>query len=218
MAGVDLVRRIDNQEVHVYTAPLVINKTTGKKFGKSEDGAVWLDPDMTSVYQFYQFWLNVDDEGVEDYLKIYTLLSKEETERILLDFNRNRAGRLAQKTLAYEVTKIVHGKERADSVKRISEVLFGGRSYNELTQADFEALGKEIGIIATKDGTELAELLVQARLAKSKSEARRFITSGAIYINGIQVAADDLVLRADQSINGHYILRRGKNSQIVLAL
>lgn len=218
IAGVDLVRRIDNQEVHVYTAPLVINKTTGKKFGKSEDGAVWLDPDMTSVYQFYQFWLNVDDEGVEDYLKIYTLLSKEETERILLDFNRNRAGRLAQKTLAYEVTKIVHGKERADSVKRISEVLFGGRSYNELTQADFEALGKEIGIIATKDGTELAELLVQARLAKSKSEARRFITSGAIYINGIQVAADDLVLRADQSINGHYILRRGKNSQIVLAL
>src|SRR5690606_18407952 len=102
IAGVDLIRRIAGGEAHVWTAPLVVNKTTGVKFGKSEGGAVWLDANKTSVYKYYQFWLNLDDETAVDMLKIYTLLSREEFEDIVRRFNENRAERLAQKTLAYE--------------------------------------------------------------------------------------------------------------------
>jgi tyrosyl-tRNA synthetase len=105
LSGVPLIRKKENAEVHALSTPLVINKTTGVKFGKSEEGAIWLDDSKTSVYKFYQFWLNVDDEGVEDYLKVYTLLPKDEIEKVMVEFINDKAGRLAQKTLAYEVTK-----------------------------------------------------------------------------------------------------------------
>jgi tyrosyl-tRNA synthetase len=114
LSGVDLVRKVHGKEVHALTLPLVINQATGKKFGKTEEGAVWLDPDKTSPFQFYQFWINVDDYGAEDYLKIYTELSKDEIEAVMREFKQNPAARVAQKKLAYEVTKIVHGKEAAD--------------------------------------------------------------------------------------------------------
>jgi tyrosyl-tRNA synthetase len=123
IAGVDLIRRLTGGEAHVWSSPLIINKATGKKFGKTEDGAIWLDEKKTSVYKFYQFWINADDEGVEDYLKIYTTLDKPTIEDIMSAHNESRAGRLAQKHLAYEVTKIVHGEERAKSVQVLSETL-----------------------------------------------------------------------------------------------
>lgn len=212
IAGVELVRRITGHEAHIWTAPLVTNKTTGKKFGKSEDGAVWLDEKLTSVYKFYQFWLNVDDEGVFDYMKIYTLMSRDEIERIQAEFNENRAGRSAQKVLAYEVTKLVHGQERAESVKRISEVLFGGRAYTELNETDFELLKQELPY---GEGSEkLIDVLVKYDLASSSSEARRFLDSGAIYMNGHQVPANAEMASID-TINGYVIIRRGKNQQML---
>jgi len=214
IAGVELIRRIEGAESHIWSAPLIINKATGKKFGKSLGGAVWLDPELTSPYQFYQFWLNVDDEGVEDYLKIYTLLNPDELRKIMEQFNADQSQRIAQKTLAYEVTKLVHGTDRADSVKRISEVLFGGHDYTTLAEHDFIELGKEIGMVdmPTK---ELAELLVQGGLASSKSEARRFITSGAVYANGVQLPADTTELSSAMFMQGYCIVRRGKNTQTV---
>lgn len=197
--------------------PLVINKATGKKFGKSEDGAVWLDAHKTSVYKFYQFWLNCDDEGVIDYIKIYTLLSKEQIEDIERQFNEDRAGRLAQRTLAYEVTKLVHGEARAESVKRISEVLFGGGEYTQLTVEDFAQLAGELPTVKVRLGeTTLVQALLEARLAGSNGEARRFLESNAVYINGQQVPAGKTQFDEHDNIHSHAIMRRGKNSSAVI--
>ncbi len=217
IAGVELVRRIGGGEAHVWTGPLVVNKSTGMKFGKSEDGAVWLDANKTSVYKFYQFWLNADDEGAIDYTKIYTLLSKEQIEDIERQFNEDRAGRLAQKTLAYEVTKLIHGQERADSVKRISEVLFGGGDYTQLTREDFDQLKAELPVVEAKQGeTPLYEVLVSAGLAGSNGEARRFLESNAVYINGQQIPLAKQTLDEYDAISGHAIIRRGKNTSAVV--
>jgi tyrosyl-tRNA synthetase len=123
LSGVPLIRKKENKEAHAFSMPLVINKQTGRKFGKSEEGAVWLDPSKTSPFKFYQFWINADDDSVEDYLKIYTLLSKEEIESLIDEFKQNPAGRSAQKVLAYEVTKIVHGEEQAKSNSMLQKLI-----------------------------------------------------------------------------------------------
>lgn len=204
IAGVELIRRIAGQEAHVWSAPLVINKATGAKFGKSEGGAVWLDAAKTSPYQFYQFWLNVDDDSVQDYIKLYTLLSKEQVEQIMAEFNDNRGQRLAQKTLAYEVTKLVHGEAQAEAVRRASEALFGGANFLELNQQEVEVLKRELPVVRAADN--LARTVVEAGLASSNSEAMRFIGSGAIYING-EKASPESGFRP-----GSNLLRRGKNS------
>ncbi len=218
ITGVDLIRRIIGGEANVWSAPLVINKSTGVKFGKSEAGAVWLDESRTSVYQFYQFWLNTEDEGVEEYLKFYTLLTEQDIKDTMDKFNSDRGSRSAQKVLAYEVTKIVHGENRAESVKKISEVLFSGNGYQDLTTNDFEELGKELGIFEAQNGVELTGALVDASLATSKSEARRLLESNAIYINGSQIPLNKTTIDSYDTINGFVILRRGKNSQIVVLI
>lgn len=214
LSGVELIRRLRGKEVHVITLPLVINKATGKKFGKSEEGAIWLDLDRTSAYQFYQFWLNTSDDSVEDYLKIFTELPKEEIDRTMQNFDSDRVNRIAQKTLAYEVAKIVHGQSRADSVVRVSEVLFGGKDYDALSTEDFEMLSRELPVVAFGDG-ELVTWLRESGLASSNTEARNFIESGAVYVNGTQVE-NGHSLSAESAINGFAILRRGKNSNALI--
>lgn len=216
LSGVELIRKARSTEVHVITLPLVINKATGKKFGKSEEGAVWLDPQKTSVFKFYQFWLNIDDQGVEGYLKIYTELEKQTIDEVMAEFKKDKASRLAQKTLAYETTKLVHGKAKADSVKRTSEVLFGGGDYKTLQKEDFTLLAEELPTAIASPGAELAEVLVKTALANSKSEARRFLDQGAVYINGQQQPADKPTLDKGSILNGHVILRRGKNSTALI--
>jgi tyrosyl-tRNA synthetase len=218
IAGVELVRRIAGGEAHIWSAPLVINKATGVKFGKSEAGAIWLDPALTSPYKFYQFWLNTDDESVKDYLKLYTLLDKNEFDSLIKDFNEDKSSRLAQRTLAFEVTKIVHGQERAESVQKISEVLFGNRPYEELRKEDFISLGEELGLFEAASGVDLIGSLVDAGLAASKGEARRFLDGNAIYINGSQIPLSKTTLDSDDAIDGYVVLRRGKNSQVIIEL
>ncbi|HSX24027.1 MAG TPA: tyrosine--tRNA ligase [Candidatus Saccharimonadales bacterium] len=215
IAGVDLIRRISGKEAHVWSAPLVINKTTGQKFGKTEDGAVWLDEKLTSVYKFYQFWLNVDDEGVEDYLRVYTMLSKTEIEHVMTEFKQKPEGRLAQKRLAYEVTKLVHGELRADSVRRITEVLFGGQDYTTLSTADFELMEKDLPHVHMNREEDLLIALTKSGLASSNSEARRFLEQGAVYLNGQQQTSEK-INHTDTLAGGHMILRRGKNSNAIL--
>ncbi len=144
VAGVDLIRRIDKKEAHVWSTPLIINKTTGKKFGKSEDGTVWLDPEMTSPYQFYQFWLNVDDAGVGDYLKIYTLIQPDEFDNLMEEFSKNLSGRAAQKQLAFEVTQLVHGTAKAQSAQNVTATLFGDTPIEQLLKEDIDMLAEEI--------------------------------------------------------------------------
>lgn len=206
IAGVDLIRRITGQETHVWSTPLVVNKTTGVKFGKSEEGAVWLDSGLTSVYKFYQFWLNVDDAGIQDYLKIFTTLPKEETVAILDEFHANPGERAAQKRLAYEATKLVHGQERADAAVRVTETLFGQASFTDLGGEGVAMLRAELPVAQFENG--LLATIVSAGLASSNSEAMRFVQDGAVSINGQKVSPDT----ADPFNPGANLLKRGKNN------
>lgn len=206
IAGVDLIRRIEGGEAHVYSTPLVINKATGVKFGKSEGGAVWLNADLTSVYKFYQFWLNVDDEGAIDYAKIYTLLSKEAIEELAEKQRQNPGARDVQKALAYEVTKLVHGQERTESVQRVTDVLFGVAEFGNLTEQDLEALSHEI---PTTDAGSVIEVLVAGGLAASNGEARRLIAGGAVSVNGQKIAED-------QSLAAPSLVKKGKNGFVLV--
>lgn len=217
IAGVDLIRRVTGNEAHIWSTPLVVNKSTGVKFGKSEAGAVWLNPDMTSPYQFYQFWLNLDDAGVDDYLNIYTELSEEDINAVMFEFEKDKSGRAAQKLLAYEATKIIHGKKTADSVKKISEALFGVAPFEALSKSDFIELIRELGETTVVKDASLIDALVTAKLASSKGEARRFVEAKAVYINGTQVDSSFTKLTNDVFIHGHLVLRRGKNSQTVIS-
>lgn len=207
VAGVDLIRRIAGGEAHVMSMPLVVNKTTGRKFGKSEDGAVWLDSTKTSVYKFYQFWLNLDDEGVIDYLKIYTMLSKDEIEDIEALHKTNPGARVAQKTLAKEATILVHGQERYQSVQRVTNVLFGGRDFNTLGLDDIEVLAGEIPTVGLNK--TMIEILTESGVAGSNGEARRLMASGAISIDGEKITDDCL-------ISEPCLVKKGKNSFILV--
>jgi len=219
IAGVDLIRRKTGDEAHVWSCPLIINKATGIKFGKSEDGAIWLDSKLTGIYKFYQFWLNSDDEGVEDYLKVYTTLSKNEIDDIMAQFNADKASRIAQKKLAYEVTKVVHGQARADSIVRVSESLFGDGDYQSLSSEDFDIIKAELKtVVAVAGETTIVSLLVEGGLASSNSDAKRFIDSQAVYINGKKLGEGQNSLSQSDAINGFVIIRRGKNSQILVSL
>lgn len=208
ISGVELIRKLEGKEAHIWSTPLVMNKTTGVKFGKSEDGAVWLSEDMTSAYKFYQFWLNSDDAGVIDYLKVYTLLSKEDIDALEQEVRSNPQARAAQRRLAFEVTKLVHGEDRARSVERVTGVLFGGGSIEELNDDDINALAQEIPTV--NKGISLIEALANGNAASSNGEARRLIESGAITINGERVMEDRQLNEAPT------LIKKGKNSFILV--
>lgn len=210
LSGVELIRRVTGKEVHVLTCPLIINKSTGKKFGKSEEGAVWLDPAMTSPYKFYQFWINLDDEGVEDYLKIYTQLGKDEIDEVMQTASQKPKQRIAQEVLAFEVTKLVHGQQHARRVHNITHAVFR-ENFSLLTDTDLDEIKTEIPVIKGKTHEELVKIMVDSKLASSNTEARRFITERAIYINGQQITIDKSRLD-DKDFHGKYcLIRRGKN-------
>lgn len=206
LSGVELIRKTRGVDTHVITMPLVINKATGKKFGKSEEGAIWLDDQKTSVFKFYQFWLNVDDEGVEDYLKIFTELDKSKIDLAMAEFNTNRSRRMAQRILAYEVTKLVHGKKRADEVDKTTKVLFGEGDFLDLGKNEMHILKQELTVV--KEEGDLPQILVNAGLASSKGEARNFLKAGAISINRQKAGPENL----DLFVKGNNLLKRGKNS------
>jgi tyrosyl-tRNA synthetase len=207
LAGVDLIRRMESAEANIYSMPLIMNKATGVKFGKSEDGAVWLDENKTSVYKFYQFWLNTDDEGVIDYLKIYTLLDKSTIDDLETKTKDNPSSRIAQKTLAYEVTKLVHGQDRADSIVRVTDVLFGDSGVSSLNNGDLDLLAQEIPSV--KIGNFVVEALTESGVASSNGEARRLIMNNAISINGKKVT-DNMI------ISTTILIKKGKNSFVLV--
>lgn len=205
LSGVDLIRKVEGKETHVITLPLVINKATGKKFGKSEDGAVWLDPEKTSPFKFYQFWLNSDDEGVSDYLKIYTLIEPDEHAALMAEFKKNPGQRAAQKQLAYEVTQLVHGADKAESAKNVTAVLFGDTPFEQLLEEDIAMLASEI---PTTTSGNVLNALVTSGVAASNGEARRLIDGGAISINGQKISED-------QTLKAPSLIKKGKNTFIL---
>ena len=198
-AGVDLIRKKTGDEVYAFTMPLVTDKN-GKKFGKSEGNALWLDKTKTSPYEIYQYLLNSDDSKVIDYLKIFTFLSREEIENIEKINNEAPEKRIAGHTLAYEVVKFLHGKEEADNAKRITEEVFknGGIDIN-MPSLDIE-----------KKDRNIMDLLVDIELALSKSEARRLITQGGISINREKVLDPNKMVDDNMINDGSIIVGKGK--------
>lgn len=207
LSGVDLIRKKENTEVYAMTAPLLINKSTGRKFGKSEGGAVWLDENKTSVYKFYQFWLNVDDESAIEYMKIFTMLDRDTIEAIAENHAVNPGARSAQKVLAREVTDIVHGSARRESVERVNEVLFGGGDFKKLSDDDLGALAGEIPCVDA--GIDVIGALVESGAVGSNGEAKRLLKSGAISLNGEKLAENTIV-------NGTSLLKKGKNTFVLI--
>jgi len=207
LSGVDLIRKKENTEVYAMTAPLLINKSTGRKCGKSEGGAVWLDENKTSVYKFYQFWLNVDDESAIEYMKIFTMLDRDTIEAIAENHAVNPGARSAQKVLAREVTDIVHGSARRESVERVTEVLFGGGDFKKLSDDDLGALAEEIPCVDA--GIDVIEALVESGAVGSNGEAKRLLKSGAISLNGEKLAENKVV-------NDTSLLKKGKNTFVLI--
>ncbi len=207
LSGVNLIRKKEGAEVFAMTAPLLINRSTGRKFGKSEGGALWLDASKTSPFKMYQFLLNSDDQSVFEYLKILTILSKEEIETIEKNHQENQHLRIAQKALAKNVVEIVHGEEVAKNVISTTEVLFGGKAFENLTKAEIEVLKYEIPV-ASKDKT-ISEILIETNFAKSKSDAKRLISANSISFNGNK-------LQEDIRITEKGLLKKGKNSFILI--
>lgn len=208
LSGAPLIRKKEGKEVHALSMPLVINKATGKKFGKSEDGAVWLDPAKTSPTQFYQFWINCDDEGIEDYFKIYTTLSKEEIGELVGRHHQNPQERVAQIRLAQEVTKLVHGDKELGRAEDITQVLTGKRHVAELDSEAIEAMRREISSTHARPGTEMAEVLAATGLASSKTDARRLLAENAVSVNGQKTQKEQLEDNDFQ--NGRLLIRRGR--------
>jgi tyrosyl-tRNA synthetase len=208
LSGVALIRKKENAEAQALCMPLVVNKATGKKFGKSEVGAIWLDAAKTSPSQFYQFWINADDADVEDYLKIFTMLSRGEIEELMKQQKASPGERPAQKMLAAEVTQMVHGKESASLAESVAEYLTGKKSIENANEAELKELRPLLPNLTVQPGASVIEALVQAGLASSNSEARRLMQSKAIYANDVQF--DKPHLDAADFKNGRLVLRRGK--------
>lgn len=206
LSGAQMIKKLEGSDAHVLTVPLVIDKKTGKKFGKSEGNAVWLDPGQTSPYRFYQFWLNTDDEMAEDLVKIYTTLDRATIESLITNHRANPGERALQKTLGREVTDLVHGRERRESVERVTAVLFGGAEVSSLNDADLDALAAEIPTVKQQS---VVSTLVASEVVASNGEARRLIAGGGVSVNGHKIS-DDVEITTTS------LLKKGKNSFVLV--
>ncbi|AGO30072.1 TPA: tyrosine--tRNA ligase [Staphylococcus aureus] len=210
-SGIELMRRMYGQtDAYGLTIPLV-TKSDGKKFGKSESGAVWLDAEKTSPYEFYQFWINQSDEDVIKFLKYFTFLGKEEIDR--LEQSKNEAPHLreAQKTLAEEVTKFIHGEEALNDAIRISQALFSG-DLKSLSAKELKDGFKDVPQVTLSNGTtNIIDVLIETGVSPSKRQAREDVNNGAIYINGERQQDVNYELTSDDKIDSEFtIIRRGK--------
>ncbi len=213
-SGIHLIKRLEDGRADVWSTPLIIDPVTGRKFGKSEGNAIWLaasdngSGNYTSVFDFYQFWLNQPDEAVESLLKIYTLLEKEEIERILVKHREAPEKRIAQKTLARGATEVVHGRESAETVENLTAVLFNKETnFAEFSEDEILEFGEYLPV--EKKGVLLVDALTKNGLAESKKKAREFISQGAITINGEKIK-EDIVLEQTA------IVKKGKNKFLVI--
>ena len=221
-AGIELTRKKLSRTVFGLTLPLITN-ADGSKFGKTVAGAIWLDPERTSVYKFYQFWIRTDDRDVIRYLKFFTFLGRDEIEALEKQHAENPGARVAHKALAKAVTDLVHGPAATVEVMRASEILFGGE-LSGITEATFKEI---VGEVPTKDlpksnlngaGVPLVEALVQSGLSASKGQARKDIEGGGVYVNNAREASAQRSLTPTDLLFGKYLLlRKGKRNYVVMA-
>lgn len=210
IAGVDIIRRLSNFEADVLSMPLIINKVTGKKFGKSEEGAIWLDEQKTSITSFYQFWINVDDINVFDYLKIYTFLSKDEFEDIKIKHLKDPKLRIAQKELAKIVTIYVHGEDKYKIAKNVTEYLTNQKKIDQISSQEIKELSTQIKTYHLRSKSiPLIDLIVNLNLASSRSEAKQLIKDKGIYLNNLNFTQEEVSIKDLE--NGFGLLRKGKS-------
>jgi tyrosyl-tRNA synthetase len=213
--GVELVRRSEGAKVHAFATPL-ITRADGTKYGKTEGGALWLDPEMMSPYAFYQFWLNVEDEKVGELLRIFTFLSRAEIEELEAQHAEKPFLRAGQKTLAEHVTSLVHGPEETERIKDASAALFGGGDLTGLSPDTLGAALREAGVTRVDAANGLptvVDLLVETGLSKSKGDARRTIAEGGAYLNNVRVEDPERAPAPVDLIGGAWlVLRRGKKN------
>lgn len=217
-AGTELLRRKAGKTGHVITIPLITD-STGKKFGKSEGNAIWLDADKTSPFEMYQFWLNVNDDDAVKMLKIFTFLSLEEIAEIGEKFEAARHERLAQKVLAREVVTLVHGQAAYEQAVKITETLFGGGDLKDLDAKSILSGLKDVPTYQVKadDNLNIIELLISAGIENSKRQAREDVTNGAIYINGERIKDLDYTFSDGDKIDNQLtVVRRGKKKNFIL--
>lgn len=218
LSGVELIRRTTGDTAYAFSWPLLVDKATGKKFGKSEGGAVWLDSAKTSPYQFYQFWFNVSDDVVDEFLYKMTLIAKEDITEIMRTHGTDKAARHAQMRLAREVTTLVHGAVVAESAEQVSKALFSEMSIASISEDSRILLSKEAPNAGVKLGTFLVDALVSTNLASSKREARQFVSDGAVTISGEEVTDVARTLSEGDFHSGIALLKRGKRNVAVLVL
>jgi tyrosyl-tRNA synthetase len=216
LSGVELIRRRLGKEAFAVTIPLVTD-AGGKKFGKSEGNAVWLDPKKTSPYEFYQFWLNQPDSEAGKLMKFYTFLSLHEINALMEMHERNPERRVAQRKLAYEVTALVHGKAEADRAEKFTEVLFGNAPYDGLASAEREALFAAVPSATVAEGASIMDALTGGGFIESKSEARRLMEGKGIRLNGESVMSDRPLAASDFN-HGLAVLQKGKSEKLLVRL
>jgi tyrosyl-tRNA synthetase len=210
-SGVDLVKRAEGATVHAIGTPLVTN-SDGRKFGKSEGNAIWLDPALTSPYAMYQFWLNTDDADVVDRLKVFTFLSRAEIEKIGADHAAQPFKREGQKIVARLVTALVHGEKATDAAIAATDALFGQGDLASLDPDTLETALRELPNTTTLSGTSIAQLLVDTGLSASLGAARRSIGEGGVYLNNVRVEDEASVLESSVLLGRMAVLRRGKKT------
>lgn len=212
--GIDLIRKLTGKEAYGFTMPLVLDKF-GKKFGKSEGNALWLNKDKTSSYELYQYLVNVDDSMVISYLKIFTFLSKEEIDELEIKNNEHPELREAHKALAREIITDLHGKEEYEKALKISECLFKG-NIKELDTKDILVGFKDVPHFEVEENIKVIDLIVNGKVTSSKREAREFINSGAIYINGDKVEDENMIITKDIALdNKILVIKRGKKKNYI---
>jgi tyrosyl-tRNA synthetase len=216
LSGVELIRKVEQVSVHALATPL-ITKPDGTKFGKTETGTVWLDPDLTSPYAFYQFWLNAEDAGVGGYLRTFTFRTPEEIAELEQAAAERPAAREAQRALAGDVTTLVHGEAATRAVIAASQALFGRGDLADLDPATLAAAVSELPrAVVNGDRQHVVDLLVEAGLVGGRSAARRAIAEGGVSVNNTRVADEDAVLAPEQLLHGRWaVLRRGKRTLAV---
>ena len=217
-AGVELIRRVEGAEAHALVAPLATT-ASGSKFGKSETGAIYLDPALTSPYKFYQYWYNTDDRDVESHLRLFTLLPKDGIRAVCEAHKKNPGARTAQAKLASEVTERVHGPDAVANATAVNAILFSDVDPRQVPPGTFDMLAQEIpgASVGAADGIALIDALVTVGLAKSKSEARRQIQQGGVSVNQQREKSVDRVLGpADRLAGRHVLLRKGKKDYALL--
>ncbi len=207
-AGLELIRRVEGKTAHALTMPLV-TASGGSKFGKTEAGAVWLDPARTSPYKFYQYWINVDDRDAGKYLRLFTLLTRPEIEALDRLIATVPEKREAQQALARDVTARVHGEEAARVAEDVSRVLFGKADPTTLSERVLRALSEEVPFAESREAPALLDALVMLKLAASKGAAKRLVEQGGVYLNGQRAAANTSLASAKTLAGGYHVVRKG---------